>query len=65
MDTLHNHEFSNYGGICAMFTLGLEVVKSNIADDLQLILVSAQICLAVLGSIFYAYSIKKIKKEDK
>lgn len=66
MEATHQSpDVSNYGGVCAMFTLGLEIVKQNVLGDMQLVLVAAQICLAVLGSAFYAVSIRKIKKEEK
>lgn len=65
METIHHPDTSNYGGLCAMITLILEVIKKNVLSDLQMILVIAQIVLALTGSAFYYFSIKKIKKEEK
>lgn len=48
-----------------MLVIVLQSVKGHIQEDMMLILIAAQICLAVSGSIFYFYSIKKIKKEEK
>ena len=65
MEATHHPDTSNYGGLCAMITLILEVIKKDVLSDLQMILVIAQIVLALTGSAFYYFSIKKIKKEDK
>jgi len=53
---------ANYGNICNIAFIFLEMSKEALEANLGILLIICQICLAVCGSIFYFLSIKKLKK---
>jgi len=59
MDIPHT---ANYGNICNIAFIFLEMTKEALAVNLGIVLIVSQISLAICGSIFYFLSIKKLKK---